>query len=482
MLDIDPSTYVVPANQALLYSVVENETTYYKYRLTTGEPGDVTLNALSGLGIDPESDLPCLVYSADLLDIINDQSTLDGRTIAVSTHAIAKYVKRFFAQKYDFLTKLAEINNNNAAHAADTVKHITAAERTTWNAKISDVKVLGSLLSRSVNGTEITISAEKTIWTTDVVLGDIEDYTLPEGADDNSILDSFNFTHAYEFFNAIEKASFPEESMIVGKITAQDLPGDLADANIVILKQANTAQHHYYVYLLDPATDGLYYAHVSAANNTYSSITWTKVASTTYVDSAKSDAISTAASDATSKANAAQAAAEETAAADATSKASTAKSEAIAAAAEDATSKANAAQAAAEATASADATSKANAAQAAAEATAAADATSKANAAKADAIDEVRKYSIVKENTTATLVDGMWYILNGGKLTGTLPVTTSSYPLIKISIQENSAGNGSTIVAPEGYTIGGSTEALALDASLTITLVLDGYNWLIVRD
>ena len=125
MLDIDPSTYVVPANQALLYSVVEDETTFYKYRLTTGEPGDVTLNALSGLGIDPESDLPCLVYSADLLDIINDQSTLDGRTIAVSTHAIAKYVKRFFAQKYDFLTKLAEINKDNAAHAADTVKHIT---------------------------------------------------------------------------------------------------------------------------------------------------------------------------------------------------------------------------------------------------------------------------------------------------------------------------------------------------------------------
>ena len=51
----------------------------------------------------------------------------------------------------------------------------------------------------------------------------------------------------------------------------------------------------------------------------------------------------------------------------------------------DATSKANAAQAAAEATASADATSKANAAQAAAEATASADATSKANAAQAAA-------------------------------------------------------------------------------------------------
>jgi hypothetical protein len=63
----------------------------------------------------------------------------------------------------------------------------------------------------------------------------------------------------------------------------------------------------------------------------------------------------------------------------------TAKGEAINAAASDATTKANAAQAAAEATASADATTKANAAQAAAEATASADATTKANAAEQNA-------------------------------------------------------------------------------------------------
>ncbi len=65
----------------------------------------------------------------------------------------------------------------------------------------------------------------------------------------------------------------------------------------------------------------------------------------------------------------------------------TAKGEAINAAASDATTKANAAQAAAEATASADATTKANAAQATAEATASADATTKANAAEQNAKD-----------------------------------------------------------------------------------------------
>ena len=62
-------------------------------------------------------------------------------------------------------------------------------------------------------------------------------------------------------------------------------------------------------------------------------------------------------------------------------------SAAVSTASADATSKANAAQAAAEATAATDATSKANAAQAAAEATAATDATNKANAVASDLTD-----------------------------------------------------------------------------------------------
>ena len=99
---------------------------------------------------------------------------------------------------------------------------------------------------------------------------------------------------------------------------------------------------------------------------------------TTKANAAKSGAEATASADATSKANAAQAAAEATAASDATTKANAA----ISTAAADATTKANNAKSGAEATASADATSKANAAQAAAEATAALDATAKANAAK----------------------------------------------------------------------------------------------------
>jgi hypothetical protein len=66
-----------------------------------------------------------------------------------------------------------------------------------------------------------------------------------------------------------------------------------------------------------------------------------------YVDTAESDAVSTASADATSKANAAQSAAISTASADATTKADAAQAAAISTAATDATSKANAAQSAA---------------------------------------------------------------------------------------------------------------------------------------
>lgn len=90
---------------------------------------------------------------------------------------------------------------------------------------------------------------------------------------------------------------------------------------------------------------------------------------------------SAAATDATSKANAAEAAAK----AHADSVAATAKNEAISTAAADATGKADAAKASAIETAAADATAKANAAKSGAEATASADATAKANAAEAAA-------------------------------------------------------------------------------------------------
>jgi len=138
-----------------------------------------------------------------------------------------------------------------------------------------------------------------------------------------------------------------------------------------------------------------------------SAITAAAADATTKANAAEANAIATAAADATAKANAAQAGAIAAAAADATTKANAAEANAIATAAADATTKANAAQASAIAAAAADATTKANAAQANAIATAAADATTKANAAQANAIaaaaaDATTKANAAQANAIAT--------------------------------------------------------------------------------
>jgi hypothetical protein len=102
-----------------------------------------------------------------------------------------------------------------------------------------------------------------------------------------------------------------------------------------------------------------------------------------------------------------------------------AESNAISTASSDATTKANAAQAAAEATASADATTKANAAQTAAEATASADATTKANAAEAAAIahadaldtDDIEEGATNLYFTDSRAKDSVAQLLTGATLT-----------------------------------------------------------------
>jgi hypothetical protein len=112
-------------------------------------------------------------------------------------------------------------------------------------------------------------------------------------------------------------------------------------------------------------------------------------------------AITTAAADATSKANAAESAAIAAAATDATTKASSAQAAAIAAAATDATTKANGAVA----TAAADATTKANAARAAAEATA-------ASALSSAISTEVSNRNTAISTAVDSLVDGAPALLN----------------------------------------------------------------------
>ena len=141
------------------------------------------------------------------------------------------------------------------------------------------------------------------------------------------------------------------------------------------------------------------------------------------VATAKGEAIADAATDATTKANAAQSAATTAAATDATTKANAAQSAAISTAAGDATTKADAAQAAAISTAAGDATTKADAAQAAA-------------IAHADALDT----DDVAEGTAQYFTDARAKTSAAGLLTGAT--------LTNITISGN--GSGLTITAENG--------------------------------
>lgn len=122
-------------------------------------------------------------------------------------------------------------------------------------------------------------------------------------------------------------------------------------------------------------------------------------ADTSYVDSEISDVKVEAASDATTKANAARSGAEATASADASTKADAAQAAAIAASATDASDKADVARASAISASAVDATTKADAARSGAESTAAADATVKADLAELNATLAASADATQKANT-----------------------------------------------------------------------------------
>jgi hypothetical protein len=127
--------------------------------------------------------------------------------------------------------------------------------------------------------------------------------------------------------------------------------------------------------------------------------------------------------------------------------ADTAEADAISAAAADATTKANASQAAAEATASADATTKANAAQAAAEATASADATTKASAAQAAA-------ELHADTAIANLVDSAPATLD---TLNELAAALQDNPDVISDLQDIAAGKQDTLTAGDNIDITGAT-------------------------
>ena len=91
---LDPTTFEVPSDQALLYSELSGSETLYKYKLSSGSTGTVTAAILAALGVKAD-DLPVLVYKEDLLSCLNESfATVADLTIATSQKASTEFVKK----------------------------------------------------------------------------------------------------------------------------------------------------------------------------------------------------------------------------------------------------------------------------------------------------------------------------------------------------------------------------------------------------
>ncbi len=189
------------------------------------------------------------------------------------------------------------------------------------------------------------------------------------------------------------------------------------------------------------------------------------------VTAAQNAAVSTAAADATSKANAAQTAATSAAATDATTKANAAQAGAVATAATDASNKASAAQTAATTTAASDATTKAANAQTAATNAAASDATTKANTAQTNAVSAAATAAASASKSADTITDGStkgaFLLTERTKLSGIASGATAN--TVGTTTGTVAAGDDSRIVNATTAAAAAASAASASKSADTIT-------------
>lgn len=112
LTNIDPSTFVVPEGQSLLY----NSGNQYYYKSYTGQTVSLTSATMSLLGVKP-SDLPCLVYTSDLSDAIaksSSSSVVGNRVVASASKSSTVYTNLVASQKvakHTFLNEISQIKD-----------------------------------------------------------------------------------------------------------------------------------------------------------------------------------------------------------------------------------------------------------------------------------------------------------------------------------------------------------------------------------
>lgn len=108
-ISVDPTTYTVPANQALIFSTVADSVTTYQYKLSSGSTGSIPVAYVKALGLS-DTDLPALVYQTDLLKCLNNtfDSVSDPRS-ALYQKATRAYEKHLDIQKLNKSAFLKEL-------------------------------------------------------------------------------------------------------------------------------------------------------------------------------------------------------------------------------------------------------------------------------------------------------------------------------------------------------------------------------------
>lgn len=112
LTNIDPSTFVVPEGQSLLY----NSGNQYYYKSSTGQTVSLTSATMSLLGVK-STDLPCLVYTSDLSDAVTESSSssvVGNRVVANASKASTVYTNLVTSQKvakHTFLNEISQIKD-----------------------------------------------------------------------------------------------------------------------------------------------------------------------------------------------------------------------------------------------------------------------------------------------------------------------------------------------------------------------------------
>ena len=129
-INVDPTTYSVPTDQALIFFTNDNGVITYQYKLHSGSTGNIPEIYIKNLGLNLNA-LPSLVYQADLLKCLNNtfNGTSDPRSslFMKATHLYEKILDLQKLNKATFLNELTSLARKSELFAKEEMLEILKA-------------------------------------------------------------------------------------------------------------------------------------------------------------------------------------------------------------------------------------------------------------------------------------------------------------------------------------------------------------------